>query len=48
MDLDSDDVIELSTERPSIRSSNFGSGIELLMNEKRRDAVFVFEKQDIL
>ena len=38
MDLDSDDVIELSTERPSIRSSNFGSGIELLMNEKRRDA----------
>lgn len=38
MDLDSDDFIELSTERPSIRSSNFGSGIELLMNEKRRDA----------
>jgi hypothetical protein len=38
MDFDSDDVIELSTERPSARSSNFGSGIELLMNEKRRES----------
>jgi hypothetical protein len=38
MDFDSDDVIELSTERPSSRSSNFGSGIELLMNEKRRES----------
>ena len=40
MDFDSEDVIELSMDndfRGAMKSANFGSGIELLMNEKKKE-----------